>query len=75
MTDSLEARVQRLEDIEAIRQLKAEYCDICDDSHNPDRIVTIFTEDGVWEGKGIATATYSIVIPPRTTHEYYFKYR
>ena len=57
MTDSLEARVQRLEDIEAIRQLKAEYCDICDDSHNPDRIVTIFTEDGVWEGKGIATAT------------------
>ena len=53
----LEARVQRLEDIEAIKQLKALYCEICDDDHNPDRIVTIFTEDGVWEGKGIGTAT------------------
>lgn len=53
----LEARVQRLEDIEAIKQLKALYCEICDDDHNPDRIVTIFTEDGIWEGKGIGTAT------------------
>ena len=53
----LETRVQRLEDIEAIKQLKALYCEICDDDHNPDRIVTIFTEDGIWEGKGIGTAT------------------
>ena len=53
----LEARVQRLEDIEAIKQLKALYCEICDDDHNPDRIVTIFSEDGVWEGKGIGTAS------------------
>ena len=52
----LEARIQRLEDIEAIKQLKALYCEICDDDHNPDRIVTIFTEDGVWEGRGIGTA-------------------
>ena len=52
----LEQRIARLEDIEAIRQLKAEYCEICDDSHNPDRITTIFTEDGIWEGRGIATA-------------------
>ncbi|MEM7099119.1 MAG: nuclear transport factor 2 family protein [Pseudomonadota bacterium] len=54
--EDLAARIQRLEDIEAIRQLKALYCEICDDHHNPDRIVTIFTEDGIWEGKGIATA-------------------
>ncbi len=54
---NLESRIQRLEDLEAIRQLKAEYCEICDDHHNPDRIVTIFTEDGIWEGKGIAHAT------------------
>ena len=52
----LEARVQRLEDIEAIKQLKALYCEICDDDHNPDRIVTIFTEDGVWEGRGVGKA-------------------
>ena len=52
----LAARIQRLEDIEAIRQLKAEYCEICDDDHNPDRIVTIFTQDGVWEGRGIGKA-------------------
>ncbi len=51
MTDAeLEKRVTRLEDIEAIKQLKALYCDICDDNHNPDRIVKIFTEDGIWEG-------------------------
>ena len=31
-----------LQDIEAIKQLKAEYCDICDDDHNQDRIVKIF---------------------------------
>ena len=52
----LAQRIARLEDIEAIRQLKATYCEICDDSHNPDRIVTIFTEDGIWEGRGIGTA-------------------
>lgn len=53
---TLEERITRLEDIEAIKQLKALYCEICDDGHDPDRIVTIFTEDGIWEGKGIGTA-------------------
>ncbi|MFK7916173.1 MAG: nuclear transport factor 2 family protein [Pseudomonadales bacterium] len=56
---TLEERITRLEDIEAIKQLKALYCEICDDGHNPDRITTIFTDDAVWEGKGIATATGS----------------
>ena len=54
--ESLAARITRMEDIEAIKQLKALYCEICDDDHNPDRIVEIFTEDGVWEGRGIGTA-------------------
>ncbi len=53
---SLEARITRLEDIEAIKQLKALYCEICDDGHDPDRIVTIFTEDGIWEGGRIGRA-------------------
>lgn len=48
--------ITMLLDIEAIKQLKAEYCDICDDAHDPDRIVEIFSEDCVWEGEGVATA-------------------
>ena len=48
----LEQRLTRMEDIEAIKQLKAEYCDICDDDHNPGRITTIFAEDGIWEAEG-----------------------
>ncbi len=52
----LEARIARLEDIEAIKQLKALYCEICDDGHDPKRIVTIFAEDGIWEGRGIGHA-------------------
>lgn len=55
--ESLAARMDALESVEAIRQLKAEYCDICDDAHDPDRIVSIFTEDGVWEARGVGKAT------------------
>jgi hypothetical protein len=54
---TLEERITRIEDLEAIKQLKARYCEICDDDHNPDRITSIFTDDGVWEGKGIGKAT------------------
>ncbi|MEZ4334039.1 MAG: nuclear transport factor 2 family protein [Myxococcota bacterium] len=52
----LERKLDELRDIEAIKQLKAEYCDVCDDAHDPDRIVGLFTEDCVWEGEGVATA-------------------
>jgi SnoaL-like domain len=48
----LEAQIAVLRDTEAIKRLKAEYCDICDDDHDPDRIVGIFTADCVWEGAG-----------------------
>ena len=34
----LEKRLTVVQDIEAIKRLKAEYCDICDDAHNPDRM-------------------------------------
>jgi uncharacterized protein (TIGR02246 family) len=54
--EELARQLTVLQDIEAIKQLKAEYCDICDDAHNPDRIASIFTEDAVWEGKGVAIA-------------------
>ena len=49
-TTELEQRITQLEDIEAIKQLKAHYCDICDDTHNPDRIASVFAADGIWEG-------------------------
>jgi hypothetical protein len=42
----LEKRVTILEDLEAIKQLKARYC-ACDDDHNPDMITTLFAEDGI----------------------------
>lgn len=50
-------RVQRLEDIEAIRRLKAEYCAVCDDGHDPDRIARLFTPDGIWESPTIGRFT------------------
>ena len=54
--DELENRITRLEDLEAIKQLKARYCEICDDDHNPERIVSVFAESGIWEGRGIGKA-------------------
>jgi len=54
--EELAKRITRLEDLEAIKQLKARYCEICDDDHNPDRITSVFTEDGIWEGRGIGHA-------------------
>jgi uncharacterized protein (TIGR02246 family) len=53
---ALAARIDRLESIEAIRQLKARYCAICDDDHDPDRVVGLFSSDGEWEGRGIGHA-------------------
>jgi hypothetical protein len=55
-TQELEKRITRLEDLESIKQLKARYCEICDDDHNPDRIVSVFSPDAIWEGRGIGRA-------------------
>lgn len=49
MTGSAEERLQVLEDIEAIRTLKARYCQLCDDDHNPQALAALFVPDGVWE--------------------------
>src|SRR5580698_11130508 len=49
----LAKRITILEDIEAIKKLKARYCSVCDNDHNPDDIVTLFAEDGIWEGADI----------------------
>jgi hypothetical protein len=39
-----------LEDIEAIKILKARYGYYCDDSYDPEGISSLFVEDGVWDG-------------------------
>ncbi len=52
----LERRVQRLEDIEAIRVLKARYCAACDDDHNPDTLGPLFAADAIWEATGVGRA-------------------
>lgn len=52
----LEKRIIRIEDIEAIKQLKARYCGICDDMHNPDTIASVFAEDGIWESPDFGQA-------------------
>ena len=46
---TLEERIQRMEDIEEIKQLKAQYCAGCDDDHNSETICALFVEDGVWD--------------------------
>jgi hypothetical protein len=46
----LEARIRRLEDIEAIKQLKVRYAAFCDDAYNEDGIASLFTDDAVWDG-------------------------
>lgn len=61
---ALEARITRLEDIEAIKKLKATYCDICDDMHNPDRIGALFAEDGIWE-----SADFGKAVGPQAVRE------
>ena len=48
--EDIESRVRTLEDIEAIKRLKARYCILCDDSYNADGIADLFTEDALWDG-------------------------
>ena len=55
-SDNLVARIQRLEDIEAIKQLKARYCSLCDDGYDADGLAELFTEDAVWDGGALGVA-------------------
>lgn len=67
---ALEARITRLEDIEAIKKLKATYCDICDDMHNPDRIGALFADDGIWE-----SADFGKAVGPQAVRELFQKFQ
>ena len=50
MDSNLEKTVQRLADIEDIKQLKARYAAACDDDYNPDKLAPLFAEDAIWDG-------------------------
>jgi hypothetical protein len=60
--NELEKRIATLEDIAAIKQLKARYCEVCDTGHDRARIVTLFAEDGIWEGGDFGTAVGHVAI-------------
>jgi len=52
---SSEERLQRLEDIEEIKQLKARYCHLADRGfeaagHDDEGLASLFADDGIWEG-------------------------
>jgi ketosteroid isomerase-like protein len=47
---TLEERIQHLEDIEAIKKLKARYCALCDENYDADGLAILFTPDAVWDG-------------------------
>ena len=49
-TTDFEARLRRLEDVEAIRRLKHRYASYCDDGYDADRLVELFLENAVWDG-------------------------
>jgi len=55
-SNGIEQRLRRLEDIEEIKKLKARYCEACDGgwdgraTHDTEKIVGLFAEDGIWDG-------------------------
>lgn len=50
---TLEERIARLEDVEAIKRLKYTYATILDEGYDPDRMAALFTADGLWSISGV----------------------
>jgi hypothetical protein len=46
---ALMTRLKRLEDIEEIIRLKHRYCLLCDQNYDGEKIVKLFTPDGIWD--------------------------
>lgn len=51
--ESIERRLGRLEDIEAIRNLKERYAYFCDQNFDADGIASLFAEDAKFESNGL----------------------
>ena len=60
MESGLEASLRRLEDIEAIKQLKAQYCSYCDDQYDVEGLAGLFTDDAVWDGGILGVASVDL---------------
>ena len=52
--EELGQRIQTLEDVEAIKKLKARYCAAADE-RDEDAFVGCFTEDAIWDGGSFRT--------------------
>ena len=50
--EDIERRLRVVEDVAAIKNLKAQYCAYCDEGYNTEGIAGLFVEDGVWDGGG-----------------------
>lgn len=50
ISKTIEQRIQRLEDIEALRQLKHRYCAYCDAGYDAAPLTALFTDDAIWDG-------------------------
>lgn len=48
--EELARKIQHLDDLEAIKTLKHQYCAYCDASYDADGIASLFTEDAIWDG-------------------------
>jgi len=48
--EALARRIQVLEDVEAIKKLKARYCAYCDNQYDAEGLASLFTPDAVWDG-------------------------
>ena len=53
--ESVEARLARLEDIEAIKNLKARYAYYCDHGYDADGMASLFVEDSLWMSNEFGT--------------------
>ena len=74
--NSSEDRLQSLEDIEAIRRLKAAYCAACDDDHDGEAVAELFIEDGIWQQTGkIGSAGTEPKVGKRAIAEFMFSLR
>ena len=49
--ESLEKRIQILEDIEDIKRLKHRYCALCDAGYDADGLAELFVENAIWDGQ------------------------